>query len=163
MKRSIDVKLGKQVSERYHFVQDDEESVLMFWSLFGVLTFVHEYLEGILGWVPLYYVSKCALLAFLSTSTEGSRFVFKFISPMVSAQSDLYVPKIQNETSKIARKIHQVLIRLVLEGADSDELERLQKTLQRQLQNIRTMREKKKNKNSKVADSSEYEEDSKTT
>ena len=66
MKR-IDKKRGKQVSERYHFIEDDEESVLMFWSIFGVITFIQEYMEVFLSWIPLYYVSKCVLLAFLST------------------------------------------------------------------------------------------------
>ena len=46
MKRSIDKKSGKPVSQRYHFIEDDEESVLMFWSIFGVITFIQEYMES---------------------------------------------------------------------------------------------------------------------
>lgn len=150
MKRSIDKKSGKPVSQRYHFIEDDEESVLMFWSIFGVITFIQEYMEVFLSWIPLYYVSKCLLLAFLSTSTEGSRFLFKFVSPLVNTHADAYVPKIQSKASKLIRKVHQALIRLVLEGADAEELERLQKTLQRQLHDIKLLREKETSSSSRV-------------
>ena len=34
----------------------------MFWSIFGVITFIQEYMEVFLSWIPLYYVSKCVLL-----------------------------------------------------------------------------------------------------
>ena len=154
MKRGIDKEKGVSISKRYHFVEDDEESVLMFWSIFGVITFIQEYLEVFLSWVPLYYVSKCFLLAFLSSSTEGSRFLFKFMSPVVNAQTDVYVPKVQNKASQLARKIHEALIRLVLEGADAEELERLQKTLQRQLHDIKRVREEKSSGSSSSSSSS---------
>ena len=165
MKRGIDKKRGKPVSERYHFIEDDEESVLMFWSIFGVITFIQEYMEVFLSWIPLYYVSKCVLLAFLSTSTEGSRFLFKFVSPIVNTQADAYVPRIQSKASQFIRKIHQALIRLVLEGADAEELERLQKTLQRQLHDIKLLREKdsSSSSSSSVSESSRKEESKKTT
>ena len=166
MKRGIDKKRGKPVSERYHFIEDDEESVLMFWSIFGVITFIQEYMEVFLSWIPLYYVSKCVLLAFLSTSTEGSRFLFKFVSPIVNTQADAYVPRIQSKASQFIRRIHQALIRLVLEGADAEELERLQKTLQRQLHDIKLLREKdasSSSSTSRVSENSRKEESKKTT
>ena len=45
------------------------------------------------------------------------------MSPIVNTQADAYVPRIQSKASQFIRKIHQALIRLVLEGADAEELE----------------------------------------
>ena len=117
-------------------------------------------MEVFLSWIPLYYVSKCVLLAFLSTSTEGSRFLFKFVSPIVNTQADAYVPRIQSKASQFIRKIHQALIRLVLEGADAEELERLQKTLQRQLHDIKLLREKDASSSSSSSSTSRVSENS---
>lgn len=147
MKIGIARERGVQSSkERAYFVHDDEESVLMFWSVFGAITFVNEYLEVFLSWLPLYYVSKCTLLAFLSTSTDGSRFLFRILAPIVQAQAELYAPYLHSRASSVARKLHSNLINFSLESADDAELDRLHRAVKHHLSEIKMIRHENVNR-----------------
>lgn len=81
----------------------------------------------------------CALFSLV----QGPKFFFKLLAPVIEMYFKTYGPKIQIRASQASRVIHRALVHLCLQSADTDGIERLHRTVQRQLHDIQVIRKER--------------------